>query len=96
LTPITDHLPARKLGSLQDEHRGSSKTCQRRYLRSSLWSARVDGKNTHRTLFRLREPPALRETGELDRIVAAPQAHAERRYADLDLDDVAWRSAKHR
>jgi hypothetical protein len=34
-------------------------------------SVRVDGKNTHRTLFRLGEASALRETGELDRIIAA-------------------------
>jgi transposase len=47
-------------------------------------SVRVDGKNSHRTLFRLGEASALRETGELDRIIAALQAHAERRYVDLD------------
>ena len=47
-------------------------------------SVRVDGKNTHRTLFRLGEATALRETGELDRIIAALQAHAERRYVDVD------------
>jgi transposase len=47
-------------------------------------SVRVDGKNTHRTLFRLGEATALRESGELDRIIAALQAHAERRYVDLD------------
>jgi transposase len=47
-------------------------------------SVRVDGKNTHRTLFRLGEASALRESGELDRIIAALQTHAERRYVDLD------------
>jgi transposase len=47
-------------------------------------SVRVDGKNSHRTLFRLGEASALRETGELDRIIAALQAHAQRRYVDLD------------
>jgi hypothetical protein len=41
-------------------------------------SVRVNGKNSHRTLFRLGEASALRETGELDRIIAALQAHAER------------------
>jgi transposase len=46
-------------------------------------SVRVDGKNTHRTLFRLGEATALRETGELDRIIGALQAHAERRYVDV-------------
>jgi transposase len=47
-------------------------------------SVRVGGKNSHRTLFRIGEASALRETGELDRIIAALQAHAERRYVDLD------------
>jgi transposase len=47
-------------------------------------SVRVNGTNTHRTLFRLGEASALRESGELDRIIAALQAHAERRYVDLD------------
>ncbi len=51
---------------------------------SLVESVRVDGKNTHRTLFRLGEASALRETGELDRIIAALQAHAERRYVDID------------
>ena len=51
---------------------------------SLVESVRVDGKNTHRTLFRLGEASALRETGELDRIIAALQAHAERRYVDVD------------
>jgi hypothetical protein len=47
-------------------------------------SGRVNGTNTRRTLFRLGEGTALRETGELDRIIAALQAHAERCYVDLD------------
>jgi transposase len=47
-------------------------------------SVRVNGTNTHRTLFRLGEATALRESGELDRIIAALQTHAERRYVDLD------------
>jgi hypothetical protein len=34
-------------------------------------SVRVNGTNTHRTLCRLGEATALRETGELDRIIAA-------------------------
>ena len=51
---------------------------------SLVESVRIDGKNTHRTLFRLGEASALRETGELDRIIAALQAHAERRYVDVD------------
>jgi len=55
---------------------------------SLVESVRVDGKNTHRTLFRLGEASALRETGELDRIIAALQAHAERRYVDVDQLEV--------
>ena len=51
---------------------------------SLVESVRINGKNTHRTLFRLGEASALRETGELDRIIAALQAHAERRYVDVD------------
>jgi transposase len=47
-------------------------------------SVRIDGKNTHRTLYRLGEASALRESGELDRIIAALQAHAERRYVEVD------------
>ena len=43
-----------------------------------------DGKKRHSTLFRLGEASALRETGELDRIITALQAHAERRYIDVD------------
>jgi hypothetical protein len=35
-------------------------------------------------LFRFGEASALRETGELDRIIAALQAHVQRRYVDLD------------
>ena len=35
-------------------------------------------------LFRLGEASALRETGELDQIIAALQPHAERRYVDVD------------
>jgi transposase len=55
---------------------------------SLVESVRIDGKNTHRTLFRLGEASALRETGELDRIIAALQAHAERRYVDVDQLEV--------
>jgi transposase len=51
-------------------------------------SVRINGKNTHRTLYRLGEATALRESGELDRIIAALQAHAERRYVDLDQLEV--------
>lgn len=47
-------------------------------------SVRVNGTNSHRTLFRLGEASALRETGELDRIITALTAHAERRYVDID------------
>jgi hypothetical protein len=47
-------------------------------------SVRVNGTNSHRTLFRLGEASALRETGELDRIIAALTAHAQRRYVDVE------------
>jgi transposase len=50
-----------------------------------------DGKKRHATLFRLGEASALRETGELDRIIAALTAHAERRY--VDVDDLAAEGA---
>jgi transposase len=55
---------------------------------SLVESVRVDGKNTHRTLFRLGEASALRETGELDRIISALQTHAERRYVEVDQLEV--------
>lgn len=43
-----------------------------------------DGKKRHSTLFRLGQASALRETGELDRIIAALTAHAQRCYVDVD------------
>jgi hypothetical protein len=39
-------------------------------------------------LFRLGKASALRETGGLDRIIAALQAHAERRYVEVDQLEV--------
>ena len=51
---------------------------------SLVESVRVDGTNTHRTLFRLGEASALRESGELDRIIAALTAHAERSWVEVD------------
>ncbi len=51
---------------------------------SLVESVRVNGTNSHRTLFRLGEASALRESGELDRIIAALMAHAERRYLDVE------------
>lgn len=51
------------------------------------------GRPRQRTLYRLGEAGALRESGELDRIVAALSAHAERRYIDVeDLEavDAPW------
>jgi transposase len=51
---------------------------------SLVESVRKGGTNTHRTLFRLGEASALRESGELDRIIAALTAHAERRWIDID------------
>ena len=42
---------------------------------SLVEAVRVDGKKRHHTLFRLGEATALRESGELDRIIAALTAH---------------------
>lgn len=44
---------------------------------SLVEAARVDGRVTHRTLLRLGEATALRESGQLDRIIAALQEHAD-------------------
>ncbi len=51
---------------------------------SLVESVRVNGTNTHRTLFRLGEASALRESGELDRIIAALSAHAQRQWVEVD------------
>jgi hypothetical protein len=50
-----------------------------------------DGKKRHSTLFRLGEASALRESGELDRIITALTAHAQRRY--IDIDDIEAENA---
>jgi transposase len=44
---------------------------------SLVEAVRVDGKVTHRTLLRLGEVSELRSSGQLDRIIASLQAHAE-------------------
>ncbi len=44
---------------------------------SLVEAGRVDGRVTHKTLLRLGEVTALRESGQLDRIIAALQAHAD-------------------
>jgi transposase len=44
---------------------------------SLVEAGRVDGKVVHDTLLRLGEVTALRESGQLDRIIAALQAHAD-------------------
>ena len=46
---------------------------------SLVEAVRDGGKVGHRVLFRLGEAGALRASGQLDRIVAALQAHAEHR-----------------
>jgi transposase len=57
----------------------------KRYEYLSLVEAvREGGKVGHRTLLRLGEVTALRESGQLDRIIAALVAHAERPWAPLD------------
>lgn len=56
---------------------------------SLVEAGRVDGKVTHRTLLRLGEVTALRESGQLDRIIGALQAHADGTWlntAELDAD----------
>ena len=45
---------------------------------SLVESIRVDGRNTHRTLLRLGEVTALRESGELERVITALSNHLER------------------
>jgi hypothetical protein len=44
---------------------------------SLVEAERRDGKNTHRTLLRLGEVSELRDSGQLDRIIAVLRAHAE-------------------
>jgi transposase len=57
-----------------------------RYL-SLVEAVRVDGRGTHRTLLRLGEVSELRDTGQLDRIIAALQNHADGTW--LQADDLA-------
>ena len=45
---------------------------------SLVESVRLGGRNTHRTLLRLGEVTALRESGELERAIAALSNHLER------------------
>src|SRR5215210_2456743 len=51
---------------------------------SLVEAVRDGGKVGHRTLLRLGEVTALRDSGQLDRIIAALRAHAERPWAALD------------
>jgi hypothetical protein len=51
---------------------------------SLVEAVREGGKVGHRTLLRLGEVSVLRESGQLDRIIAALRAHAERPWAPLD------------
>ncbi len=50
---------------------------------SLVESVRQDGRNTHRTLLRLGEVTALRESGELERVIAALESHVERDQIDV-------------
>ena len=45
---------------------------------------RVNGRGTHRTLLRLGEVSELRDTGQLERIIAALQNHAEGAWLHTD------------
>jgi len=56
---------------------------------SLVEAVREGGKVGHRTLLRLGEVTALRESGQLDRIIAALVAHAERPWAALDEAEAA-------
>ncbi len=49
---------------------------------SLVEAVRQDGKNTHRTLLRLGEVSELRDSGQLDRIVAALSSHASGTWAE--------------
>lgn len=51
---------------------------------SLVESARVEGKMVHKTLLRLGEVSELRESGQLDRIIAALKAHADKTWVSLD------------
>lgn len=56
---------------------------------SLVEATRVEGRVTHRTLLRLGEVSTLRESGQLDRIITALQAHADDTWlniADLDAE----------
>ena len=62
----------------------------KRYEYLSLVEAVREGpKVGHRTLLRLGEVSALRESGQLDRIIAALVAHAQRPWAPLDEAEAA-------
>ncbi len=62
----------------------------KRYEYLSLVEAvREGGKVGHRTLLRLGEVSALRESGQLDRIIAALVAHAQRPWTPLDEAEAA-------
>jgi hypothetical protein len=64
----------------------------RTYTYLSLVEAvRVNGRGTHRTLLRLGEVSELRDTGQLDRIIAALQNHADGTW--LHADELAGDAA---
>jgi transposase len=54
-----------------------------RYL-ALVEAVRVDGRGTHRTLLRLGEVSELRDSGQLDRIIAALQNHADGTWLQTD------------
>jgi hypothetical protein len=64
----------------------------RTYTYLSLVEAvRVNGRGTHRTLLRLGEVSELRDTGQLERIIAALSNHADRTW--LQADDLTGHGA---
>jgi hypothetical protein len=53
-------------------------------------AVRLEGKNTHRTLFRLGEVSELRESGQLDRIIRALSSYAKGTYVEAgELEGVS-------
>jgi transposase len=58
---------------------------------SLVEAVRVDGRGTHRTLLRLGEVSELRDTGQLDRIIAALSNHADGTW--LQTDELAGDAA---
>ncbi|MCP3937276.1 MAG: hypothetical protein GY708_18135 [Actinomycetia bacterium] len=57
---------------------------------SLVGAARIDGRVTHKALLRLGEVRALRESGQLDRIVGALQSHADDTWPNPGDLEIEW------